>query len=141
MSGQGVEGFTGGAPIQIGDRIGERRARGSDRIAWLAALGDARHVAQARLEGREVHRDILAVFAGRVVRLGRHPFPAEWASAQAQAAAFQVLARGFVTATRPDLVEVLARSVLELARGCEALIDIDLADQAERVRLRQGGGA
>ena len=128
------------APV-LPDRIGERRARGSDRIAWLAALGDARHVAQARLEGREVHRDILAVFAGRIVRLGRHPFPAEWASAQAQAGAFQVLARGFVTATRPDLVEILARSVLELARGCQALIDIDLADQAERVRLRQGGGA
>lgn len=128
------------APV-LADRIGERRARGSDRIAWLAALGDARHVAQARLEGREVHRDILAVFAGRIVRLGRHPFPAEWASAQAQAGAFQVLARGFVTATRPDLVEILARSVLELAQGCQALIDIDLADQAERVRLRQGGGA
>ena len=123
------------------DRIGERRARAADRIAWIAALGDARHVAQARIEGREVHRDILAVFAGRIVRLGRHPFPAEWASAQAQAGAFQVLARGFVTATRPDLVYVLARSVLELAMGCEALIDIDLADQAERVRQRQGGGA
>jgi hypothetical protein len=128
-------------PETLAERIGERRGRGADRITWIAALGDARHVAQARIEGREVHRDILAVFAGRIVRLGRHPFPAEWASAQAQAGAFQVLARGFVTATRPDLVEVLARSVLELATGCQALIDIDLADQAERVRQRQGGGA
>jgi hypothetical protein len=129
------------APETLAERIGERRGRGADRIAWIAALGDARHVAQARIDGREVHRDILAVFAGRIVRLGRHPFPAEWASAQAQAGAFQVLARVFVTATRPDLVEVLARSVLELATGCQALIDIDLADQAERVRQRQGGGA
>jgi hypothetical protein len=129
------------APETLAERIGERRGREADRLAWIAALGHARHVAQARIEGREVHRDMLAVFAGRIVRLGRHPFPAEWASAQAQAGAFQVLARGFVTATRPDLVEVLARSVLELATGCQALIDIDLADQAERVRQRQGGGA
>jgi hypothetical protein len=128
------------APV-LADRIGERRARGSDRIAWLAALGDARHVAQARLEGREVHRDILAVFAGRVVRLGRHPFPAEWASAQAQAGAFQVLARGFVTATRPDLVDILAQSLLALADGCQAMLDVEAADLAERVRQRQGGGA
>jgi hypothetical protein len=129
------------APETLAERIGERRGRGADRIAWIAALGDARYVAAVRLDGREVHRDILAGFAGRIVRLGRHPFPAEWASAQAQAGAFQVLARGFVTATRPDLVEVLARSVLELALGCEALMEIDLADQAERVRQRQGGGA
>jgi hypothetical protein len=129
------------APETLTEQIGERRWRGTDRFAWIAALGHARQVAQARIEGREVHRDVLAVFAGRIVRLGRHPFPAEWASAQAQAGAFQVLARGFVTATRPDLVEVLARSVLELATGCQALIDIDLADQAERVRQRQGGGA
>jgi hypothetical protein len=128
------------APV-LAERIGERRGRADDRIAWIAALGDARYVAAVRLDGREVPRDILAGFAGRIVRLGRHPFPAEWASAQAQAGAFQVLARGFVTATRPDLVEVLARSVLELATGCQALIDIDLADQAERVRQRQGGGA
>ncbi len=129
------------APETLAERIGERRGRGADRIAWIAALGDARYVAAVRLDGREVPRDILAGFAGRIVRLGRHPFPAEWARAQAQAGAFQVLARGFVTATRPDLVEVLAQSVLELATGCEALMEIDLADQAERVRQRQGGGA
>ncbi|MCA6311659.1 MAG: hypothetical protein IM623_13435, partial [Phenylobacterium sp.] len=45
------------APETLAERIGERRGRGADRIAWIAALGDARHVAQARIEGREVHRD------------------------------------------------------------------------------------
>jgi hypothetical protein len=69
------------------DRIGEGRARDADRAAWLAALGDARHVARLRLEGRDVHRDVLAILAGRVVKLARHPFPVEWASAQAQAGA------------------------------------------------------
>lgn len=121
--------------------IGEGRARDADRAAWLAALGDARHVARVRLEGRDVHRDVLAILAGRVVKLARHPFPVEWASAQAQAGAFLVLAKGFVVATRPDLVEVLARSVLALAEGCGELLDIQAAEIAERDRLRQGGGA
>lgn len=123
------------------DRIGEVRSRGADRAAWLAALGDARHVAWARMDGGEVHRDVLAIFAGRVVKLSRHPFPVEWASAQAHAGAFLTLAKGFVTATRPDLVEVLARSVLALAEGCAELLDIEAAEIAERDRLRQGGGA
>lgn len=123
------------------DRIGEVRSRGADRAAWLAALGDARHVAWARMDGGEVHRDVLAIFAGRVVKLSRHPFPVEWASAQAYAGAFLTLAKGFVTATRPDLVEVLARSVLALAEGCAELLDIEAAEIAERDRLRQGGGA
>jgi hypothetical protein len=123
------------------DTIGQVRTRDADRAAWLAALGDARHVALVRSDGREVHRDVLAIFAGRVVKLSRHPFPVEWASAQAQAGAFLTLAKGFVTATRPDLVEVLARSVLALAEGCAELLDIAAAEIAERDRLRQGGGA
>ena len=124
------------------DRIGEGRARDADRVAWLAALGDARHVARVRLEGGgDVHRDVLAIFAGRVVKLSRHPFPVEWASAQAMAGAFLTLAKGFVTVTRPDLVEVLAQSVLSLATGCGELLDIEAAEIAERDRLRQGGGA
>jgi hypothetical protein len=123
------------------DRIGEVRARDADRAAWLAALGDARHVASVRVTGREVHRDVLAIFAGRVVKLSRHPFPVEWASAQAMAGAFLTLAKGFVTVTRPDLVEVLAQSVLALAEGCAELLDIQAAEIAERDRLRQGGGA
>ena len=125
----------------IADRIGEGRARDADRAAWLAALGDARHVASVRVTGREVHRDVLAIFAGRVVKLSRHPFPVEWASAQAMAGAFLTLAKGFVTVTRPDLVEVLAGSVLALAEGCAELLDIQAAEIAERDRLRQGGGA
>jgi hypothetical protein len=123
------------------DRIGERRSRHEDRAAWLAALGDARHVAWARITDGEVHRDVLAIFAGRVVKLSRHPFPVEWASAQANAAAFLTLAKGFVTVTRPDLAKVLARSVLSLATGCGELLDIEAAEIAERDRLRQGGGA
>lgn len=131
----------GGGGRRPADRIGEGRARAADRVAWLTALGDARHVAAARLQGQEVHRDMLAIFAGRVVRLARHPFPVEWASAQAQAGAFLTLAKGFVTVTRPDLAEVLARSILPLAEGCEALLDIEAGEIAERDRLRQGGGA
>jgi|GEM_PF-3153828 len=133
----------GGSNVRdLTDRIGEGRARDADRAAWLAALGDARHVAWARMDGGEVHRDVLAIFAGRVViKLAHHPFPVEWASAQAQAGAFLTLAKGFVTATRPDLVEVLARSVLALAEGCGELLDIEAAEIAERDRLRQGGGA
>ncbi|MCA3716473.1 hypothetical protein [Phenylobacterium sp.] len=131
----------GGSNVRdLTDRIGEGRARDADRAAWLAALGDARHVAWARRHG-EVHRDVLAIFAGRVVKLSRHPFPIEWASAQAHAAAFLTLAKGFVTVTRPDLVEVLARSLLMLAEGCVDLLDIEAAEIAERDRLRQGGGA
>jgi len=133
----------GGSNVRdLTDRIGEGRARDADRAAWLAALGDARHVARVRLEGGgDVHRDVLAIFAGRVVKLAHHPFPVEWASAQAQAGAFLTLAKGFVTATRPDLVEVLARSVLALAEGCGELLDIEAAEIAERDRLWQGGGA
>jgi hypothetical protein len=132
----------GGSNVRdLTDRIGEGRARDADRAAWLAALGDARHVAWARMDGGEVHRDVLAIFAGRVVKLAHHPFPVEWASAQAQAGAFLTLAKGFVTATRPDLVEVLARSVLALAEGCGELLDIEAGEIAERDRLRQGGGA
>ena len=123
------------------DRIGERRSRHEDRAAWLAALGDARHVAWARITDGEVHRDVLAIFAGRIVKLSRHPFPVEYASAQAMAGAFLTLAKGFVTVTRPDLVEVLAGSVLTLAEGCGELLDIEAAEIAERDRLRQGGGA
>ena len=133
--------MTSASTVRAADRIGEGRARDADRAAWLSALGDARHVARVRLEGREVHRDVLAIFAGRVVKLARHPFPVEWASAQAQAGAFLTLAKGFVTVTRPDLVEVLARSVLALAEGCAELLDIEAAEIAERDRLRQGGGA
>ena len=127
--------------VRAADFIGQGRARDVDRAAWLSALGDARHVALVRIDGREVHRDVLAIFAGRVVKLARHPFPVEWASAQAQAGAFLTLAKGFVTVTRPDLVEVLARSVLALAEGCAELLDIEAAEIAERDRLRQGGGA
>ena len=123
------------------DRIGERRSRHEDRAAWLAALGDARHVAWARITDGEVHLDVLAIFAGRIVKLSRHPFPVEWASAQAHAAAFLTLAKGFVTVTRPDLAKMMARSLLMLAEGCADLLDIEAAEIAERDRLRQGGGA
>lgn len=123
------------------DRIGEGRVRHEDRAAWLAALGDARHVAWARMDGGEVHRDVLAIFAGRIVKLSRHPFPVEWASAQAHAGAFLTLAKGFVTVMRPDLAKIMARSLLILASDCVELLDIEAQEIAERDRLRQGGGA
>lgn len=99
--------------------------------AHIAAVADWRRLIEAAKrhgdavgEGRPVHRDELAIFAGLVIQTPRRAaFPVPWASAQASAEAFLILARAFVgcgSAASAPLGEFLAMGAETLDRMLHA---------------------
>jgi len=89
---------------------------------WRDALGRARGFGDA---GRVLAKDDHILFSGQIVRLGKTAFPLSYVSATAAATGFLHLARGFITAVRPELVAELGRAMAAAAACCEAFIDTD----------------
>lgn len=107
----------------------DRPSRARARVAWLALLDRAILVGEAAAAGDLLERMDASAFAGDVLQTTSAAFPLPFVSAEAAAAGFRQLARGFVAAAQPELRQALGRAMAEAARCCRRMLQID-DDQA-----------
>ena len=114
-------------------------ARGRARAGWIAVLDRAVELGEHAVAGGEIARLDASAFAGAVIRAGEAGFPLPYVSAEAAAAGFRHLARGFVAAAQPELRRALGRALAEAARACRLMLQIedDQAAAAWRRRLAE----
>jgi len=99
--------------------------------AWRQLFSLVRAHAATEAGGATIDKDAQILFAGRVVRLGKMPFPIRHASAQQASAAFHQLVRGYMTAARPDFRAALAAAAIATAECCETMIAEDVAERGD----------